>query len=107
MQLDVFLCLLFARFVRRLRAALDFIFTNFGCDPLVSYDSDTFHKNHSNMHSQADGDINVADELDVIDDATLLQMLDSKLLDLYQQQKSSLQSLHCQCYCKRKSYRLN
>jgi len=62
--------------------------TNFGCDPLVSYDSDTFHKNHSNLHSQADGDINVADELDVIDDATLLQMLDSKLLDLYQQQKS-------------------
>lgn len=63
--------------------------TNFGCDPLISYDSDAYHKNHSNMHSQAYGDINVDDELDVINDATLLQMLDSKLLDLYQQQSKS------------------
>jgi hypothetical protein len=81
LQLDAFRCLLFVRFACRLRAALDFIFTNFGCDPIVSYDSDTFHKNHSNMHSQADGDINVADELDVIDNATLLQILASKLHD--------------------------
>lgn len=58
-------------------------------DPLVSYDSDAFHYNRSNIHRQADGNITVEDErLDVIDDAILLPMLDSKLLDLYRQQKS-------------------
>jgi hypothetical protein len=60
-----------------------------GGDTLVSFDSDSSNTNDNKIDGQGEEVSTVDEEQDIVDNSTLLQMLDSKLFNLYQQPESS------------------